>query len=131
MEKITVLFLGCMIQLITSINILAQPKNAKLEINCRLDGAIKFQELDGFGVNVNTRSWNGEELVPALSLLHDSLNATIWRVIVETVYKWEDQNDNNDPFTFNWDYYNELYETPKFQKAWNMIRFMKDHGITK
>jgi O-glycosyl hydrolase len=130
MKKITVLFLGCMLQLITPINLLAQSKNAKLEIICRLDGAIRFQELDGFGVNVNTRSWNGEELVPALSLLHDSLNATIWRVIVETVYKWEDQNDNNDPFTFNWDYYNELYETPKFQKAWNMIRFMNDHGIT-
>ena len=56
--------------------------------------------------------------------------ATIWRVIVETVEKWEDVNDNDDPFTFNWDYYNKLYDTPKFQKAWEMIRYLNQHGVT-
>jgi O-glycosyl hydrolase len=130
MKKTALLFTGCVFILFIPVKTWAQARNASSEINFQLDGAKKFQQLDGFGVNVNTRSWNGEELVPALSLLHDSLNASIWRVIVETVYKWEDQNDNNDPFTFNWDYYNELYETPKFQKAWNMIRFMNEHGIT-
>ena len=49
---------------------------------------------------------------------------------METVEKWEDTNDNNDPFTFNWDYYNKLYETPKFQKAWDMIQYLNQHGIT-
>jgi O-glycosyl hydrolase len=47
------------------------------------------------------------------------------------VYNWEDKNDNNDPFTFNWDYYNHLYETPKYQKAWDMIAFLNSRGITK
>ena len=31
-------------------------------------------------------------------------------MIVETVEKWENVNDNDDPFSFNWDYYNHLYE---------------------
>ena len=86
--------------------------------------------MDGIGVNANTRSWDGEELKPALDLLLDSMHAGIWRVIVETVEKWEDVNDNDDPFNFNWDYYNKLYETPKFQKAFDMIAYLNAHGIT-
>ena len=33
-------------------------------------------------------------------------------------------------FNFNWDYYNKLYETPKFQKAFDMIAYLNAHGIT-
>ena len=106
------------------------PGNVKKLISLRIDGSKKLQQVDGIGVNANTRSWNGKELEPALNLLLDSMHATIWRVIVETVEKWEDVNDNDDPFTFNWDYYNKLYETPKFQKAWEMIRYLNQHGVT-
>lgn len=95
-----------------------------------IDGSKKFQQINGIGVNANTRSWNGDELKPALHLLLDSMHATIWRVIVETAEKWEEENDNNDPFTFNWEYYNRLYETPKFQKAWDMIGYLNQMGIT-
>jgi len=100
-------------------------------ISIQVDGSVKFQQVDGFGVNANTRAWDGKELEPALNLMLDSVNASIWRVIVETVYNWEDKNDNNDPFSFNWDYYNQLYETPKYQKAWNMIAYLNKRGITK
>lgn len=97
----------------------------------KIDGARKFQVFDGIGVNANTRSWNGKELEPALDLLLDSMNAKIWRVLVETVEKWEDVNDNNDPFTFNWKYYNVLYETPKFRKVWEMVKYLNDRGINE
>ncbi|MEJ1241938.1 CehA/McbA family metallohydrolase [Chryseolinea sp. T2] len=95
----------------------------------KIDGARKFQTFDGIGINANTRSWNGKELEPALDLLLDSMHAKIWRVLVETVEKWEDVNDNSDPFTFNWKYYNALYETPKFQKVWGMVKYLNDRGI--
>ena len=104
--------------------------NKKQVIAIQIDGSKRFQQVDGIGVNANTRSWNGKELEPALNLLLDSMHATIWRVIVETVEKWEDVNDNNDPFAFNWGYYNTLYETPKFQKVWGMISYLNQHGIT-
>jgi hypothetical protein len=55
----------------------------------------------------------------------------VWRVIIETERNWEDANDNNDPFKFNWDYYNKLYETPKFQKAFEMMKYLNDQGIAK
>lgn len=117
--------------ILTIMNIsFSQPRNQDEIISLQIDGSKKMQQIDGFGVNANTRSWNGNELQPALDLLLDSMNATIWRVIVETVEKWEEQNDNSDPLTFNWDYYNKLYQTPKFQKAWEMIRYLNDRGIT-
>lgn len=106
------------------------PANAA-NVSIQVNGAVRFQQMDGFGVNANTRAWDGKELEPALDLLLDSANATVWRVIVETVYNWEDKNDNNDPFSFNWDYYNQLYETPKYKKAWDMIAYLNRHGITK
>ena len=109
---------------------ISQPKNAGAAVSLQFDGAKRLQQIDGIGVNVNTRSWNGKELEPALELLLDSMHATIWRVIVETVEKWEEVNDNSDPFTFNWDYYNKLYGTPKFQKAWDMIQYLNERGIT-
>ncbi len=106
----------------------AEAQNAG-NISLNIDGSMHLQKMDGMGVNANTRSWNGDELKPALDLLLDSMNFPIWRVIVETVEKWEVVNDNDDPFTFNRDYYNELYETPKFQKAWDMIQYLNDHGV--
>ena len=111
-------------------HLLSQTSNSNSIVYVRVDGSKRLTQLDGIGVNANTRSWNGKELEPALNLLLDSMHATIWRVIVETVEKWEDVNDNNDPFTFNWDYYNKLYETPKFEKAWGMIEYLNKQGIT-
>jgi len=111
-------------------DVTGQPKSSGTTIRIQIDGSKKFQRIDGFGVNANTRSWNGKELEPALDLLLDSMHATIWRVIVETVEKWEDVNDNSDPFLFNWHYYNTLYETPKFQKVWDMMQYLNRRGIT-
>jgi len=115
---------------VTTIDGIAQPIRSKANVSLQIDGSKRIQQIDGIGINANTRSWNNKELQPALDLLLDSMHATIWRVIVETVEKWEDANDNADPFTFNWEYYNALYETPKFQKAWELIRYLNQRGIT-
>jgi len=129
MNKIPITICLCLCLLFFLNKVIGQPGEPS-KINLRIDGAKKLQRIDGIGVNVNTRSWNGKELEPALNLLLDSMHATIWRVIVETVEKWEEVNDNGDPFKFNWEYYNKLYETPKFQKAWNMIAWLNKRGIT-
>lgn len=99
-------------------------------VELRVDGSKEFQTIDGIGVNVNTRSWSGSELEDAIALLHDDMNAVIWRVLVETVEGWEEENDDNDPFHFNWAYYDKLYETPKFRKVWDMIAYLNRRGIT-
>ena len=108
----------------------AQVKSANPDMTIQVDGSKRMQKIDGFGVNANTESWNGDELKPALDLLLDSMNSTIWRVMVEVEKEGEDVNDNDDPFKFNWDYYNKLYETPHFQKVWNTVDYLNRHGIT-
>lgn len=101
------------------------------EFSILIDGAARLQQMDGMGVNANTRSWNGDELKPAINLLLDSMNFNIWRVVAETEEQWEVVNDNDDPFTFNWDYYASLYETPKFQKIWDMLGYLNDRGVNE
>ena len=123
-----VCFFACLYSLPDQV--IGQPADPVYKSSLEIDGSKKYQQVDGFGVNANTRSWNGQDLKPALKLLLDSLHSTIWRVIVETVEKWEEVNDNSDPFVFNWKYYDSLYETTKFRKAWGMIRYLNDNGIT-
>lgn len=122
-----------LVAILTTINLAISQKLNKEKLNTvsiKINGATRFQQIDGIGVNANTAAWNDDELKPAINMLLDSMNAGIWRVIVETVYNWEEKNDNADPFTFNWEYYNKLYETPKYQKAWDMIRYLNGRGIT-
>jgi hypothetical protein len=51
----------------------SQKADIAYRCNVQIDGSKKFQQIDGFGVNANTRSWKGNELMPALNLLIDSL----------------------------------------------------------
>ena len=77
-------------------------------IRMAVNGLSRLQTIDGIGVNINTRSWKDDELKPAIDLLVDSMQAKIFRVILETPKDWENVNDNNDPFVYNWKYYDSL-----------------------
>jgi hypothetical protein len=98
-------------------------------ITMSVNGLNRLQTIDGIGVNINTRSWKDDELKPAIDLLVDSMQAKIFRVIVETPKEWEDINDNGDPFVYNWKYYDSLYATPKFTSVWKTIAYLNKKGI--
>ncbi len=98
-------------------------------ITMSVNGLNRLQTIDGIGVNINTRSWKDDELKPAIDLLADSMQANIFRVIVETPKEWEDINDNGDPFVYNWKYYDSLYATPKFTSVWKTIAYLNQKGI--
>ncbi len=103
--------------------------------NITIDGASRHQTLDGFGVNINPAWWyNGEygnatTIIPALDLLIDSLGATIFRVAVEEI-DWEAENDDNDPFHFNWEYFNKIFSDTKFSCIWDALRHLNNKGIS-
>ncbi len=105
------------------------------EIKLQIDGAVKFQKMDGFGVNINPAWWyNGgytDAIVvqPAIDLLADSLGATIFRAVIEEI-DWEEVNDDNDPGHFNWDYYNKIFSSVRFSGVWNTLRYLNHKGIT-
>lgn len=95
-----------------------------------INDAQRFQRIDGFGVNANSASWDGGRLAPALDVLQDTAGVNIWRVIVEEA-DWEADNDNDDPGTYNWDYYNQLYEDGEFPGLWALIEHLnqRDAGV--
>ena len=123
-----VIFIACVLIPLT---IPAQMPEIKLQI----DGAIKFQTMDGFGVNINPAWWyNGsytdaKVVQPAIDLLVDSLGATIFRAVIEEI-DWEEVNDDNDPGHFNWDYYNKIFSNVRFSGVWNTLRYLNHKGIT-
>jgi O-glycosyl hydrolase len=95
-----------------------------------IDGSQTFQSIDGFGVNINSASWNNGELRPALDMLVDQLGATIFRVVVDNA-DWEMINDNSDPYSFNWTVYNGIYTSPKFEALWSTLAYLNQKGITQ
>lgn len=113
------------------VSIFARPE----EIRLKIDGAVRYQSVDGFGVNINTAWWNNGEYTdakvvqPAIDLLVDSLGATIFRAVIEEI-DWETVNDDNDPDNFNWTYFNTVFSTPRFRGVWNTLRYLNDKGIT-
>ncbi|MBN1479666.1 CehA/McbA family metallohydrolase [candidate division KSB1 bacterium] len=105
------------------------------EIPVNIDGAIRFQKMDGFGVNINSSWWydgdyrNTDVVKPAIDILVDSLGATIFRVVIEEM-DWETVNDDENPENFNWTYYNSVFSTTRFQGVWNILRYLNQKGIT-
>lgn len=90
----------------------------------RVDGGRRFQTIDGLGVNVNGMVWDGGKVVPALDALSDGMGATLFRVIVDEA-DWEASNDNGDPRSFNWAYYDRIYAGEKFVSLWATLRYLE------
>ena len=93
------------------------------------DGATTYQTIDGFGVNINHRSWTNSDLVPVIDALVDQAGMTLFRVIFDKT-DWEATNDNADPNVMNWDYYNQVYSSPEFQKLWDLTAYLNQKGIS-
>src|SRR5680860_805527 len=59
------------------------------KVTLQIDGAERYQTVDGFGVNINTAWWydgeyrNTDVVKPAIDMLVDSLDATIFRAVIE------------------------------------------------
>ena len=94
-----------------------------------IDGARMKQIIDGFGVNVNHRSWNNDELLPVLDALIDQAGMTLFRIVFDNT-DWEAANDNTDPGVMNRTYYNAIYSSPRFQPLWDMFAYLNRRGLS-
>jgi chitodextrinase/lysophospholipase L1-like esterase len=94
-----------------------------------IDGSQKFQTMNGMGVNINSLSWMNGQSKAAIDLLADQMGSTIWRVVFD-MEDWESTNDDSDPNTFNWTYYNNLYSNSKFQNLWGTLGYLNQKGQT-
>jgi len=93
------------------------------------NGATTYQTMDGIGVNVNYRSWEGTNLVPVLNAYIEQAGASLFRVTFD-LSDWEAVNDDTNSNTFNWDYYNPIYSSPEFTRLWEMIEYLNGRGFT-
>src|SRR6185503_2700239 len=87
------------------------------------------QVIEGFGANINFRSWTNNDLKPVLDGLIDQAGLTLFRVTFDRA-DWEGTNDNSDPNVMNWTYYNALYSSARFQPLWGLLGYLNQKGIS-
>ena len=99
--------------------------------NTTVNGAKQFQTIHGLGVNANPQSWNvnPEAVKKVLDELIDGVGCTSFRLMYDDC-DWEAVNDNDDPHSYNWSYYDSVYSAPRFTCVWNTVRYLNSKGIT-
>jgi O-glycosyl hydrolase len=99
--------------------------------NTTVNGAKQFQTIHGLGVNANPQSWNvnPEAVKKVLDELITAVGCTSFRLMFDDC-DWEQVNDNSDPNSYNWAYYDSVYSAPRFTCVWNTIRYLNSKGIT-
>lgn len=105
--------------------------NSVFAQNTFIDGAKKFQTIHGFGVNINPQSWNvnSSAVKEVIDSLITGMGCTSFRIMFDDS-DWEVVIDNNNPNSYNWDYYDYVYGAPRFTCVWNTIEYLNSKGIT-
>ncbi len=99
--------------------------------NLTVDGAKKYQTIHGLGVNINPQSWtvNPEAVRDVIDSLIIGMGCTSFRLMFDDC-DWETVNDNSDPNSYNWTFYDSVYSAPRFTCVWNTIQYLNSKGIT-
>jgi chitodextrinase len=107
-------------------------------VGVTVDGSQQMQTMTALGVNINPNSWDNGSLKPALDMLINQAGVKSFRVAMDMI-DWESTNDNSDPNTFNWNYYDLIYSGAtsfdtryagsNFANTWNVIDYLHQKGI--
>jgi chitodextrinase len=124
--------------ILVTMPLLATPIARAANVTVNVNGNQQFQTMDGMGVNINAHSWDNGNVKPALDMLIDQNGSRIFRVVQE-MQDWETTNDNSDPNTYNWTYYDPIYSGAvtydtaqagaNFADLWNTIDYLHQKGI--
>lgn len=94
-----------------------------------IDPLTRYQKIDGFGVNINSKYWEDGFLKPVLDLLLDDLGARLFRVDVYGKSNWIDPTDTLGPSSLSQENYNKVYKSRDFENGWGMMRYLNERGI--
>ncbi len=89
----------------------------------------KYQRIDGFGVNINSKYWEDGKLKPVMDLLIDDLGAVLFRVDVYGKSNWIDPESVLGPSSLNQENYKKIYKSKDFENGWGMMRYLNERGI--
>ncbi|RPJ40250.1 MAG: hypothetical protein EHM21_14975 [Chloroflexi bacterium] len=103
--------------------------NAGTKVDVRLDLGKTYQTIDGFGVNINSKYWTGERLLPALDLLVNDLGARLFRVDIWGKSNWIDPTGELGPAALAPERLEAIYQGEIFQRGWAMMRYLNEQGI--
>lgn len=94
-----------------------------------MDPVRRYQLIEGFGVNY-TGPYFRDEQKKMFDMLIDDLGVSMFRVVAYFVGSdWEVVNDNADPKSANWAYYDERYSNPVFEASWKGLRDLNSRSI--
>jgi fibronectin type 3 domain-containing protein len=126
---------GLLIVLLSFVSI---PVADAANVSIGVDGSQRFQTISALGADINPNSWDNGNLKVALDMLIDQEGMKTFRVGMDMI-DWESTNDDSDPYTFNWDYYNPIYSGQtsfdtqyagsNFANTWNVIDYLHQKGI--
>ena len=111
----------CLLWLAFMVNGVAQPVT--------IDGSQTFQTISGFGANVHYFAWTNNDLKPVLDALTGQAGITLFRVVFDDT-DWEATDAYIGTNQINWNYFNALYATDRFQHLWGLIGYLNQKGIT-
>jgi O-glycosyl hydrolase len=99
--------------------------------NTTVNGGRQYQTIHGLGVNINPQSWNvnPDAVKKVIDSLVTGLGCTSFRLMYDDC-DWESVNDNDDPNTYNWAFYDSIYSAPRFTCVWNTVQYLNSKGIT-
>ena len=100
-------------------------KDAKITVNT----TERFQTIDGFGVNINSKYWRNGELAPVIDVLVKDLGATLFRLDCYGRADWVDPENIYDKNILTQKYYDEIYKSSEFQDALGMSLYLNSFGI--
>ena len=100
-------------------------QTAKLSISPQ----IRFQRIDGFGVNINAKYWGMGTLRPVVDHLIDDLGATLFRLDAYGKANWPDPDDTRGSASLQRENLDRIYQTPPFQNARSLALYLNERGI--
>ena len=103
--------------------------DAGKKLDIYINGNRAYQKIDGFGVNINSKYWDQDRLIPTMDLLRDDLGATLYRVDIWGKSNWVDPTSQVGPSSLNEANYSAIYQGDIFQRGWAMMRYLNSHGI--
>lgn len=101
-------------------------KDVKIVI---IDAEKKYQQIDGFGVNITPAQWNNGKLKPAIDLLVNDLGATLFRFDCVGLANWLDPSKRKADGKYPEEYLNQVYTNKTFTDAWQTFRYLNAKNI--
>ncbi len=99
---------------------------------CRIDidPSRRFQVIDGFGVNINGRYWDGGKLSPVVDRLVDDLGATIFRLDIYGKSNWIDPDGSlGKDKALSRENLDRVYASRVMQNGLGMARHLNARGV--